>query len=99
MLNYIWSIKLKKFGILVNSCHPGDPCTTLSKSLGYNLYATKNCDVCKSPVFLAVDTNVNTTGGWYESDCKRRKCRFSQNKQLAQQLFNICETFCVTNKL
>eukprot|EP01084_Bolivina_argentea_P308831 534116_1 len=95
MLNYIWSVKLKQFGILVNSCHPGDPCTTLSKSLGYNLYSTKNCDICKSPVYLAIDDKVNTTGGWFESDCNVRKERFAQNKQLCAKLFDVCESFCV----
>eukprot|EP01083_Nonionella_stella_P036183 98752_1 len=94
MLNYIWSEKLKQSGVLVNCCHPGDPCTTLSKSLGYNLQSTKDCSICTSPVYLAIDSNVTTTGGWYGSDCKIRTCRFSKKHQLCAQLFDICEQFC-----
>ena len=94
MLNYVWSIKLKQYGVLVNCCHPGDPSTTLATALGYNQYSSKDCDVCVSPVYLAVDDAVKTTGGWYGSDCKRRKCPFTKNKSLCVKLFDICESFC-----
>ena len=36
MLTAVWAGSNTK----VNACHPGDPCTTLSKDLGYNLWAS-----------------------------------------------------------
>ena len=84
------SSKIKNPPVIVNACHPGDPCTKLSCALGYNTSATKDCKrVCKSPVYLAflgdlLGRGGNSGGGkagefvtgkWFEADC--RPCRDS----------------------
>jgi len=95
LLTVSWAEKLP--GVWVNSCHPGDPCTKLSKQLGYNLHATRDCSVCKSPVYLATTDDDIGTGGWFESNCRKSKCRFSSPRfsKLRTQLFNLCESFCI----
>jgi len=44
MLNKAWSERVKNATFV--SCHPGDPCTTLSCALGYNVHASKDCSGC-----------------------------------------------------
>jgi len=95
LLTVSWAERLP--GVLVNACHPGDPCTKLSRQLGYNLHATRDCSICKSPVYLATTDDDIGTGGWFESNCRKLKCRFASSSftKVRAQLFNICESFCV----
>ena len=84
--------------IVVNSCHPGDPCTKLSTALGYNLYASKDCkSSCKSIMYLA--TEAKTSGGWYEADGSKQYCKYMSDKfrTQRQKLWDICESFVIGN--
>lgn len=100
MLSRSWSQRLHNQA-LVNACHPGDPCTTLSKALGYNLFAS-------SPTvkFIHRDTpipylcgltgsEVKTTGGWFVgTGGEPSRCGFATKTGEAEQLFDLCESFC-----
>jgi len=100
MLSKLWSDKLPNARI--NSCHPGDPCTTLSKDLGYNLWAsapTRNMIERSTPIptLCGFGPKPVGTGGWYEgSSGTPGRCRFANLGSQSQQLFDICESFCVT---
>lgn len=100
ILTKAWSDRLKD-AALVNSCHPGDPCTTLSKALGYNLWSsapTKQMIETEMTIpylcrFRVTSSPLTTSGGWYEGGTKPRKCRFMS--QDSQRLFDICESFSI----
>lgn len=101
MLSKLWSAKLPNARI--NSCHPGDPCTTLSKDLGYNLWAsgpTRNMIESSSPIpnLCGFGPKLVGTGGWYEGQSGTPgRCRFANLGSQSQQLFDICESYCVTS--
>jgi NAD(P)-dependent dehydrogenase (short-subunit alcohol dehydrogenase family) len=98
MLTAVWADKLP--GSKVNSCHPGDPCTTLSKDLGYNLWApppTRSMIEKETPIpFLCgYAGNLQATAGWYQGRSETgQRDRFMSDKKKAQELFDICETYC-----
>ena len=100
MLSKLWSDKLPNARI--NACHPGDPCTTLSKDLGYNLWAsapTRNMIESSSPIPILCGFGPKPvgTGGWYEGPSGTPgRCRFANLGSQSQQLFDICESYCVT---
>ena len=101
MLSKIWSDRLQGIAF-VNACHPGEPCTTLSKDLGYNMYSsapTMKMIASQSPIPYLIGFGkkaLNTTGGWYDgSGTTPRTCRFSAMTKEAKELFEICENFCV----
>lgn len=100
MLTKAWSERLEGTA-LVNSCHPGDPCTTLSTALGYNLWSsapTKQMieDDLTIPYlcgFRVTSSPLTTTGGWYDGGTQARNCRFMS--QDSKRLFDICESFSI----
>ena len=107
MLNQYWSNKRLQNKALVNACHPGDPCTTLSQDLGYNLYAPKPSKeeiATNSPFPLLCGFKTKrhhhelfaTTGGWFEgTGIKPHRCQFERLSQDAERLFKLCESFCI----
>lgn len=99
MLSKLWSERLPNARI--NSCHPGDPKTKLSKDLGYNLWAsapTRNMIEQSTPIpmLCGFGSKPVGTGGWYEgSGGLPGRCRFASLGSQSQQLFDICESYCV----
>ena len=98
MLSKLWSEKLPD--VRMNSCHPGDPKTTLSKDLGYNLWAsapTRTMIEQSTPIPLLCGFGKPVgTGGWYEGPSGTPgRCRFASLGSQSQELFDICESFCV----
>ena len=87
---------------LVNACHPGDPCTTLSKALGYNLYAgpptwKQIANHSPFPVVCGLDPNNslgNATGRWFVGRQPTR-CSYERMDREAQALHDLCDSFCV----
>ena len=104
MLTKIWSEKLVQ-NAFVNSCHPGDPCTTLSRALGYNLWASapsRNMVEEGSPIPHLCgfgSSPLTTTGGWYDGGGRSpspMRCRFSLMKSDIQRLYDICDSFAIS---
>lgn len=85
----------------VNSCHPGDPCTTLSKNLGYNVHSSppsRDMIERESSTKLLCgfgDKVIETTGGWYDRGNTSLCCRFAGMDSQAEELFEICESYCI----
>lgn len=104
MLTKVWSEKLTDVA-LVNSCHPGDPCTTLSKALGYNLWSSPpSRGAIESdgtiPFLCGFGKNkqaLTTSGGWYDGGTTPRTCRFASRGQDCQTLFDVCEGFAISS--
>lgn len=100
MLSKLWSDKLPHARI--NACHPGDPCTTLSKDLGYNLWASSPTRsmierATPIPMLCGFGSQEVGTGGWYEgSSGTPGRDRFGSLGSKLQQLFELCESFCMT---
>ena len=87
----------------VNACHPGDPRTTLSTALGYNMYA-KSPDVSfvrnsRNPILhlcgLTKSSGAVTSGGWYDGGTKPHQEYFAKNRKEMEALFDVCESYCV----
>lgn len=101
MLSKLWSDLLPN--ARVNSCHPGDPRTTLSKDLGYNLWASAPMRSMIEretpiPMLCGFGSKQVGTGGWYEgSSGTPGRDRFGRLGADSQKLFDICESFCVTS--
>lgn len=101
MLSKVWSDKLPNARI--NTCHPGDPCTKLSKDLGYNLWAsapTKDMIERSTPIPLLCGFGPKAigTGGWYDGTSgKPGRDRFGSLGTESQRLFDLCESYCVTS--
>jgi NAD(P)-dependent dehydrogenase (short-subunit alcohol dehydrogenase family) len=98
MLTSVWSDCLSA---TINSCHPGDPCTTLSRALGYNLWSPPpSRTMIESqgtiPFLCGFGTpSVAVTGKWFDGGKSQSPCRFAGMTREAQELHEICESFCV----
>jgi NAD(P)-dependent dehydrogenase (short-subunit alcohol dehydrogenase family) len=108
MLTREWAKRLqhsRNSTTLVNACHPGDPCTTLSKHLGYNLHASapsrQMVDSSTPLPFLCGFGNsssrkINVTGRWFDGyGTEPTRCRFADMEDEAAKLFDICQSYCV----
>lgn len=100
MLTKAWSEKLKGSAI-VNSCHPGDPCTTLSKALGYNLWSSqpsRRMIERDTPIpFLCgfSQDDVTISGGWFQGPSEKpMRCQFAGMIKDTEKIFEVCEGFC-----
>lgn len=100
MLTKVWSEKLKG-SAMVNSCHPGDPCTTLSKALGYNLWSSqpsRSMIEGETPIpFLCgfYRADVTVSGGWFQGPSEKpMRCQFAGMIKDTEKLFEVCEGFC-----
>jgi NAD(P)-dependent dehydrogenase (short-subunit alcohol dehydrogenase family) len=98
MLTSVWSDHLSA---TINSCHPGDPCTTLSKALGYNQSSSPpSRTMIEShgtiPFLCGFGKpSVAVTGKWFDGGKSQSPCHFAGMTREAQDLYEICESFCV----
>jgi NAD(P)-dependent dehydrogenase (short-subunit alcohol dehydrogenase family) len=99
MLTKAWADRLRESGTIVNSCHPGDPCTILSKDLGYNLWAsppTREAIESQTaiPFLCGYRGNLKTSAGWFDGGETTRSCRFMKMEQECQLLYDFCDKYC-----
>jgi NAD(P)-dependent dehydrogenase (short-subunit alcohol dehydrogenase family) len=89
MLTVAFASRLKPFNITVNACHPGDVNSALSNSMGFGGHETpdKGAD---TPVWLATSPDVAEITGKYFEHRKQQVCKFSQNEEAVERLFEIC---------
>mmetsp|Transcript_33683 Transcript_33683/g.72667 ORF Transcript_33683/g.72667 Transcript_33683/m.72667 type:complete len:98 (+) Transcript_33683:545-838(+) len=94
MLTVSWARKLMP-DVMVNSCHPGDPCTKLSTALGYNLSATKDCtSSAKTPIEIATGVEyAGKTGQWVDGRTQEEPYGSPAMAQRRDKLFALCESF------
>ena len=92
MLTVAFAEKLKDKGVMVNSCHPGDVLSTLSKNLGYGGHETPD-EGARTPVYVATDEKLSNVTGKYFEHLHEKKCSFSSNQSNITQLVQYCEKF------
>jgi len=101
MLSVVWADRLKGRGVLVNACHPGDPRTTLSTNLGYNLWASppsRSFIETQTPIPHLCGfgkTGISVTGFWFDGSATPHPHRFAPLMDEANRLYDICESYCV----
>lgn len=89
MLAVAWADQLKADGITINACHPGDVNSQLSNNLGFG--GSQSPDQgADTPVWLAIDPSVRQKSGKYFAHRREDRCRFGEDRQAVNSLFNIC---------
>lgn len=86
----------------VNACHPGDPCTVLSRALGYNMYASAptrsfidQSGLIPSLCGLGKSDVPRSNGAWYDGSLRPQTERFASNVKNIDALMDLCDSFCV----
>lgn len=92
MLSAAFAERLKTYQIAVNACHPGDVHSTLSHDLGFGGYETSD-QAAETPVWLATQPAGQENTGKYFEHQREQLCRFSQDKQAVNALFDACSDY------
>ena len=89
MLTVAFAERLKPDGISVNACHPGDVNSKLSSDLGFGGHESPEQGAA-TPVWLATDAIGLEKTGRYFSHLQEERCRYGEDKQAVEQLYQIC---------
>ena len=92
MLTPVFSTMLESKNVTVNSCHPGDVNSSLSKSLGFGGTQSPD-DGAKTPVWLASSSDLNKITGKYIENCRESSCPFGAHQSRSHQLYVICQSY------
>jgi NAD(P)-dependent dehydrogenase (short-subunit alcohol dehydrogenase family) len=92
MLTVAFAGRLKREGITVNACHPGDVRSTLSNNLGFGGHESPQ-QGAMTPVWLATEAvGQEQTGGYFER-MRRQRCRFGENTRAVEALYTACMAY------
>jgi len=92
MLVVAWAEHLKKDGITINACHPGDVSSTLSNNLGFG-GSQSPAQGAETPVWLATTPiGIQVTGKYFEHKHETR-CQFGEDLETVSALFEICQRY------
>jgi NAD(P)-dependent dehydrogenase (short-subunit alcohol dehydrogenase family) len=92
MLAVAFADRLKKDGITVNSCHPGDVNSKLSNILGFGGSESPDHGAA-TPVWLATDPEVKDKTGKYFANKSEVYCEFSKDLKEIEALYEVCENY------
>jgi NAD(P)-dependent dehydrogenase (short-subunit alcohol dehydrogenase family) len=92
MLTVAFAERLKGSGITVNAVHPGDVNSKLSNNLGYGGHESPD-QGADTPVWAATAPELDGITGKYFERHRESVCRFGQDKELVEKLWNICEEY------
>lgn len=92
MLSKAFADQLGPKGITVNSCHPGDVSSTLSRNLGFGGHETPT-QAADTPVWLATSPEVEETSGKYFERRAQVVCPFSKDQAQVEALYRICRDY------
>ena len=92
MLTVALADRLRKFGITVNACHPGDVNSKLSNNLGFGGHESPEKG-SETPVWLATHPDVRKYTGKYFEHKQLVECSFSKNKVAIEELYRYCRLF------
>ncbi len=89
MLTAAFAERLQDHGILVLSAHPGDVRSKLSTNLGYGGWESPEQGAA-TPLFCAFEASLKGVSGKYFEHRREELCRFSQDKQAVERLYELC---------
>lgn len=92
MLTVVFSERLKSNGITVNACHPGDVNSKLSNNLGYGGHESPD-QGADTPSWTATSPDLEGVTGKYFEHKRESNCRFGQDTQGVEKLFEICKNY------
>jgi NAD(P)-dependent dehydrogenase (short-subunit alcohol dehydrogenase family) len=92
MLTVAFARRFVGRGITVNACHSGDVSSTLSNDLGFGGHESPD-QGASTPVWLATDPiGQEITGKYFEHE-RETCCRFGQNLEEVEKLFQDCTRY------
>ncbi len=92
MLSSAYAKRLKRTGITVNACHPGDVNSKLSNDLGFGGHELPEQGAA-TPVWLATDSACDgVTGGYFEHR-REAPCPFSADHDAVEALYELCREY------
>lgn len=89
MLTVAFAERLGPYGVTVNACHPGDVNSHLSNELGFGGQTPPDVGA-RTPVWLATDPVGGRATGQYFEDKRAVRCRFGEDRQAVQTLYEAC---------
>lgn len=89
MLTAFYAKKLAGMGISVLAAHPGDVNSKLSNNLGYGGWESPDQGAA-TPLYCALDPSLKGVTGKYFENMQIMKCRFSEDMNQLEKLFDIC---------
>jgi NAD(P)-dependent dehydrogenase (short-subunit alcohol dehydrogenase family) len=92
MLVAAWSQRLSKDGISINACHPGDVSSTLSNNLGFGGSQSPAMGA-ETPIWLAASSAGVQFSGEYFEHKRQSACHFSQDLEVVNELYKICQEY------
>lgn len=92
MISRAFSDLLKEHNITVNSCHPGDVHSTLSRNLGFGGHQTPS-EAADTPAWLAVSKQVDGVTGKYFEKRTAVPCPFSSQRDQVESLYQRCGAY------
>jgi NAD(P)-dependent dehydrogenase (short-subunit alcohol dehydrogenase family) len=92
MLTVALADQLRRYGISVNACHPGDVNSTLSNNLGFGGTETPE-QGARTPVWLATDPTGQEETGKYFEHMREVRCRFGEDKAAVERLYEVCLSY------
>jgi NAD(P)-dependent dehydrogenase (short-subunit alcohol dehydrogenase family) len=92
MLTVAFSERLQPYGVTVNACHPGDVNSHLSNELGFAGQTPPDAGA-RTPVWLATDPVGARATGQYFEDRRAVRCRFGEDRQAVQDLYQACLSY------
>ena len=93
MLTVAFAKRLKEYQVSVNSCHPGDVNSSLSKNLGFGGHQSPK-QGARTPVWLAVQPVGQENTGKYFEEKRITGCSFGKDIHAVEKLYEICEAYC-----
>jgi hypothetical protein len=80
---------MRKRGIAINACHPGDPSSVLSRNLGFSGSQSPE-EAARTPLMLARgEIGADTTGAYFEHG-REVRCGFANNRDRNERLYDLC---------
>lgn len=92
MLTVAFAKRWSPSEITVNSCHPGDANSALSRALGYGGHETPE-EAAETPVWLATDPAVAGVTGKYFARRQERPCEFANDPEAIAALDATCARY------
>jgi retinol dehydrogenase-13 len=92
MLTVASAERLESARITVNTCHPGDPSSSLSRNLGFGGSQAPE-DAAHTPVMLARGELGSGITGHYFEHGRQARCRFAGDRDGIERLYEICRGY------